>query len=388
MIDADPALVAELLHRLTAQLAAEGALRSPEWRAAFERTPRHRFVPRFYRRTSSGRKLVDGARPERHQEWLAGVYSDDALVTQHDSEDWRIATSSSTQPSLMALMLEALDVRDGHSVLEIGAGTGYNAALLCARLGSAAVTTIDIDPGLAQTARERLRQLGHTPTVAVADGARGYPPNAPYDRIIATCAVTHIPPAWIAQTRPGGIILTNLRGGWGDGLTRIEVLTDGSAVGRFLPDPAAFIAMRGSRPPEPHQPELFTLTSGQGRGRPITMLSGIREESFWFLAGLALPHAVRFGSPNTPSIYDAPRLVDLDDGSWSRIDRTPEGGHTVTQGGPRDVWDLLEAAHEQWLTLGKPARERYGLTVTAAGHTHAWCDSAGSDRTWSLPQPW
>ncbi|MGH8886002.1 MAG: methyltransferase domain-containing protein [Egibacteraceae bacterium] len=381
--DVDPTRATELLRTLTEELVAKGALRSPQWRVAFERTPRHPFVPRYYRRMPAGRELVDGARPEQHQMWLAAVYTDDALVTQYDERDPRIATSSSTQPTLMALMLEALDLRDGHSVLEIGTGTGYNAALLCARLGSGLVTTIDIDPGLVHEARQRLQQAGHAPTVAVANGAEGYPANAPYDRIIATCAVPCMPCSWIAQTRPGGLILANLRGGFGGGLVRIEVADDGSAVGKLLPDPAAFIAMRGARLPQPPLSELVSLSNGNGVSRSASMPSGLEDESFWLLAGFGLPHAVRFGSLK-PEVLP-PRLVDLGDGSWSRVDRTPEDGHTVTQGGPRSLWDELESLHDRWLELGKPASEQYGLTVTADGRQYVWVDSPDSEHTWDLP---
>ena len=76
-------------------------------------------------------------------------------------------------PSLMARMLEALDVRDGHRVLEIGTGTGYNAALLCHRLGACNVVSIDIDPTLIVATRKRLAGLGHHPTLVVGDGTAG-----------------------------------------------------------------------------------------------------------------------------------------------------------------------------------------------------------------------
>jgi protein-L-isoaspartate O-methyltransferase len=78
-------------------------------------------------------------------------------------------------PSLMAQMLEALDVRDEHRVLEIGTGTGYNAALLCHRLGSNNVVSIDIDATLVAVAKNRLAALGHHPTLVVGDGTAGLP---------------------------------------------------------------------------------------------------------------------------------------------------------------------------------------------------------------------
>ncbi|MCZ9339668.1 methyltransferase domain-containing protein, partial [Streptomyces sp. TRM76130] len=104
--------------------------------------------------------------------------------------------SSSSQPSLMALMLAELRVADGDRVLEIGAGTGYNAALLCHRLGDdGLVTTVDLDPEITDSARRHLDAAGYHPAVVTGDGARGVPGRAPYDRIIATCALPAVPRA-------------------------------------------------------------------------------------------------------------------------------------------------------------------------------------------------
>ena len=114
----------------------------------------------------------------------------------------------------MVEMLEALDLRDGHRVLEIGTGTGYNAALLSHRLGGEHVVSIDIDPDLVRTAEQRLKELGHFPTLVTGDGQAGVPDHGPYDRIIATCAVPEIPLAWIEQLAPGGQCLLIFVGRW------------------------------------------------------------------------------------------------------------------------------------------------------------------------------
>jgi protein-L-isoaspartate O-methyltransferase len=102
----------------------------------------------------------------------------------------------------MAHMLNSLNIHTGHTVLEIGTGTGYNAALLCHRLGDTQVTSIDIDPDLVADTRLRLATLGYHSTLLAGDGTHGAIDNAPYDRVIATCAVPAIPPAWINQLAP------------------------------------------------------------------------------------------------------------------------------------------------------------------------------------------
>lgn len=151
---------------LAAELSASGALRTAAWRHAVERVPRDLFVPRFYRgdcERGIDYELVDGARPDHHQRWLSSVYSPDAsLVTAYDPRTL-YPTTSATMPRIVVAMLEALAVEPGQRVLEIGTGSGYSTALLCERLGSEHVTTVDIGQRVVELARRRLREAGYTP---------------------------------------------------------------------------------------------------------------------------------------------------------------------------------------------------------------------------------
>ncbi|WP_307962239.1 methyltransferase domain-containing protein [Salinispora arenicola] len=153
-------------------LTAESAITVDRWRAAFESTPRHVFVPRYWELNeyNSPSRLVDSTVPSHRHEWLLAAYTDRVLVTQwRADEDRRIVTSSASLPSLVARMLHLLDVADDQRVLEIGTGTGYNTTLLCHRVGSTNVTSIDVDPGLVAEAVGRLDVVGFAPTVIAGD---------------------------------------------------------------------------------------------------------------------------------------------------------------------------------------------------------------------------
>ncbi|MYS19684.1 methyltransferase [Streptomyces sp. SID4948] len=221
--------------RMVRRIVARGALTDPAWRAAFAEVPRHLFVAdETVERWDLGARL----------RWLADAYADQPIATRVVGGE---LVSSSSQPSLMALMCEALEVADGHTVLEIGTGTGYNAGLFAHRLGPDAVTTVDLDRELTDPARTALDAYG-TPAarsvaVVTGDGALGHPRRAPYDRIMATCEMPVIPGAWLSQVRPGGRILAP----FATGLVALTVRGPDDAEGRFLPTPAFFVALRGAQ---------------------------------------------------------------------------------------------------------------------------------------------
>ncbi|MGW0333892.1 methyltransferase domain-containing protein [Streptomyces sp. NPDC003011] len=305
---------------LVREIDASGAWAAdPVWREAFEAVPRHLFVPYYYVGAGGGyeRRWGGGSDPDGRERWMRGVYADTPLATRlRDGE----LVSSSSQPSLMAMMLAELRVADGDRVLEIGAGTGYNAALLAHRLGDDdLVTTVDLEPEITEAARRHLAAAGHQPVVVTGDGARGVPERAPYDRIIATCALPSIPRAWLAQCRPGARILTPLA----TGLIALTVRDCGYAEGRFLHTPAFFVPLRGGEP-EPQPPPLGGIPR---RAR--------EHELFRFL--LALTRA------------------SLD---------------------PQEVYAL-------WEREGRPQRERYGITVSGE-HEWAWLDDPEGPYAWPL----
>ncbi|WP_395570742.1 methyltransferase domain-containing protein [Streptomyces sp. BK79] len=246
-------LAASARAELVREIELSGAWTAdPVWRESFATVPRHLFVPYYYVGVRGGYERRWGEHPDpgARERWVRGAYADAPLATRlRDGE----LLSSSSQPSLMAEMLVELRVTDGDRVLEIGAGTGYNAALLAHRLGDdGLVTTVDLDPDITESARRHLAAAGYHPAVVTGDGARGVPERAPYDRVLATCALPSVPRAWLAQCRPGGRILTPLA----TGLVVLTVRDAEHAEGRFLHTPAYFVPLRGAERDEPQTPGL------------------------------------------------------------------------------------------------------------------------------------
>lgn len=142
---------------------------------------------------------------------LETAYADDSIVTKRDAEGSAVSLISA--PSIVAMMLDQLKVEPGHRVLEIGAGTGYNAALLAHLVGAAGqVSTVDLDADLVESARRALSAAGcgHV-RVICGDGEFGYRERAPYDRVIVTVGAWDLPPAWWDQLAAEGRLVVPLR---------------------------------------------------------------------------------------------------------------------------------------------------------------------------------
>jgi len=175
--------------RLATELRHHGRALDPAVQRAFARVPRHVFVPEV---------------------GPAAAYRDEALVIKCGADG--LPVSSSSQPAMMAIMLDQLDLRRGHRVLEIGTGSGYNAAVMAEVVGaSGEVVSIDIDPELVSRASASLTRAGYEAVaVKCADGGFGDPDGAPYDRIIVTAGAWDIAPAWLNQVGPGGLLVLPL----------------------------------------------------------------------------------------------------------------------------------------------------------------------------------
>lgn len=338
---------------------------SSRWFEPIAQTPRHMIVPRWWRHLlADGWTLRDGAAdPAR---WLSAAYSDRTLVTrvgplhadQADDDDHPegLPTSSSTLPTLVVQMYRHAMITDTSDTLCV-TGTGYGTALLAARLGDERVTSVDVDPYLVDTARERLDVIGRRPTMQVCDITGPLPGE--YDRIVSTVGLPGIPRSWLSALRPGGRLVTNMAG---TGLVvALNVQPDGSARGSVTPERAGFMKTRhGENYPAPPSTrhawtdEGETVTTGR---YPVVQV----EESWDLMTAYAL------AVPGVQHGYDEDEdgsrtaVMAHADGSWARATGQRGEAPTVHQAGPRRLWDSLDAIRHDWLSDGHlPA---HGATV-------------------------
>ncbi|MFD7058378.1 ATP-grasp peptide maturase system methyltransferase [Streptomyces sp. NPDC059906] len=363
---------------LADRLEKAGALRTPHWRAAVESVPRELFLhPGVFLPVDGGRWQPVNALGTAPAEWTRIVYRNESLTTQldgHLTTDQTdepvtgVPTSSSTMPTTVIGMIEELGVEEGHHVLEIGTGTGYSSALMCHRLGEDNVTTVEVDPDIAARADLALETAGYSTWTVTGDGLLGHPTRAPYDRVIATCAVRRIPHTWIRQTKPGGIILATL-GSWpyGTGLAKVTVGEGGIAEGRII-GRSSFMQAR-SQFTAPVSGDLSARTayadSERGTKLPPTML---HEWMPAFLTQLAAPGAqfIRaVTSKGNPLLY----VFDPDRESFAEFIAN-DTEWTVRQGGPISLWDDIEQTLVAWREAGSPDISAVRLRITEQSHTY------------------
>lgn len=174
-------------------------------------------------------------------QWERLVASEGAVTTQLKDDIW--PSSSSSSPAVMANMISALRLESGMRVLEIGTGTGWNAACLAA-LG-AEVVSIEIDASIAEQARTNLQEAGYGDVVVVAGGGeQGAPQYAPFDRVLSTAAIHTVPYAWVEQCKDGGLVVTPYTGEAHRWALLALTVSDGVATGGMA-GTASFMPLRG-----------------------------------------------------------------------------------------------------------------------------------------------
>ncbi|MFG1941666.1 methyltransferase domain-containing protein [Nonomuraea sp. NPDC048826] len=304
-----------------------------------------------------GWELRDG--PSDPEKWLTAAYADVTLVTRvgslhadHAEPGTRASgrpTSSSTLPGLVVQMFRHASIDDSCTVLDVGAGSGYGTAVLCARLGDERVTAVDVDPYLVEAACQRLGEAGHEPRLLVGD-ATG-PLDGQWDRIVATVSVRPIPPSWLAALNAGGRLATTISG-MGVILTA-EKRPDGTATGRIERDQAMFMRTRtGADYPPDEQALLDRARVEEGdqveRGRYPMVLDVVEAWDVRTMLEIIAP-----GISHHHTRENGVRIAVMahPDGSWARGEER-DGMVTVHQSGPRRLWDHLDEVRDHWIRHG------------------------------------
>ncbi|MGW7434755.1 methyltransferase domain-containing protein [Streptomyces sp. NPDC054849] len=374
------------LDGLASRLVEAGALTS-DWLPAYKAVPREMFVPDvIWPGQSEGTGQEDAVdRREDPDAWYRAVYSDLSLTTQWDDGrhtgkgKGKVPTCSNSQPNMVFSMLATLDVQEGSRVLEIGTGTGWNAALLSERVGSPNVTTVELDPENAMDARRRIERAGYSPHMIVGDGADGHPEGGPYDRVLVTASMTEIPRELIRQTSPGGVIVAPYATTYGSGaVVRLTVQEDGTAHGPFVGS-AAFMRMRQHRVPRQHVREYLRGMKWPADGvKSMTKLSP-EDVGDWlpmFAIGLQTLGMFPWAEQYDDGSYTL-WLRDQAVTSWATVDYIPDADqYEVYQSGERELWEEVKAAYTWWDQNGRPGFSRLGLTVDGESGSHMpWLDS-------------
>jgi protein-L-isoaspartate(D-aspartate) O-methyltransferase len=317
---------------LVGQLEASGTLRDPTIAGAFRAVLRHHFLP--------GRPLDE-------------VYEDSAILTKTGAHG--LPVSSSSQPAIMAIMLQQLQLKPGQRVLEIGAGTGYNAALMAhLTRPDGHVVTLDVDAELCQQARANLAGAGATGVEVVhADGAGGWPAGAPYHRIILTVGADDISPAWLDQLTEDGRLVLPLGLG---GIAQMSVtfIRRGRRLVSSELSPCGFMTLRGEMAPA--EPTPWERARGfddwlRRPGRPTGHVVPARDLGAGFETWLCVTQDSTVRARPRPD--DAPALgLEDESGLALLVGEGDDLAITVFAEGERAA-ERLAAAHQEW-TLARP----------------------------------
>ena len=352
----------ELQDRFVEMLRSHRVLRPPGFEEAFRAVPRHFFVEQYFEKGPKRwrRVRVDPLDPTKAQ--LKKIYCNEAITTDPPPE-----MSSTSQPALVAQMLTHLELRRGMRVLEIGAGTGWNAALTGHVVGPKGhVTSIELEANLSRRARRGLRRAGvKNVRVITGDGADGDPRGAPFDRIVTTVGVPDIFPSWVEQLSEGGVLLVTLQA-VAHGhclLSRLEKRADhlkGEALG-----PTGFIAFRGKhgRVPDAHAEEKRLERARSGRRRrnrlapSICLHPGARRFRLGDLLFFAHLEGLSIEQVEHRFVVSAP---DCDGACVA-------DGETVAVYGDEGVYEAFELANRRWLEAGAPSIGDYRFEVWPKG---------------------
>ena len=352
-----------MIDRYVDELMAAGAFESAAVERAFRTVERHRLLETFYYR-DAGRFVTlthDPGRPRRDR--LALIYADTVLVTRRIGE---VPASSTSQASLVGRMLELLDLGEGMKILEVGAGTGYNAALMAEIVGDQRlVVTVDVLEDVVEQTRRLLAGAGYPRIrVLLRDGFEGVSEHAPFDRIVATVGCSDLSPRWAEQLADDGVMLVPLEQTTGHPLMLIRkdggtlrgrmvlrtgfirvsgplLIEDLWARGVVMADPADLV----------HEPEPGPRFASRPPDEPMELTDD--ETDFLFFLGLQDRRACR--APHGPALSG-----ELD--GWAAL--APDG---IWWWKDESLARELDRHYRDWDARGRPALEDYQVSFVPTG---------------------
>lgn len=349
-------------------LKAAGAFESPAVERAMRTVQRHRLLETFFYRTADGTRTIehDPGRPRRDH--LALIYADTVLATRHIDG---LPASSTSQASLVGKMLELLDLGAGMKILEIGAGTGYNAALLAEIIGDQRrVVTVDVLEDVVAQTKRLLADAGYPDIgVLLRDGFEGVTEQAPFDRIVATVGCSDLSPRWAEQLVDDGAMLVPLEHASGHPLVLVAkqggaqkdgAQKDGALRGRLVLR-TGFIPVRGplhideqwavgvcvaDQAEVVHEPDSGSRFSARPPDEPDQLTDD--ETDFLFYLGLEDRRAC--WAPDGPALSDGPN-------GWAAL--APAG---IRWWKDASLARELERRYHDWDARGRPTIQDYEIT--------------------------
>ncbi len=356
------------LNAMIAEMREKEQLFSAGIEKAISEVERHRFIPVIYL-PKDGKLEKFSVNAENPEEFLLKeVYKNTPLIIDARGDK---VISTSSQPGVMAMMLKAIRLGPGMKVLEIGTGSGYNAAVMSEMTGSGAnIYTIEVLENVGESARANLKGAGYDDVnVIIDDGGKGYASAAPYDAVIVTCSASTITASWIEQLKTGGYLSAPLATRGMETLVEMEKTADGSLKGvathyvRFIKFDSTDTTINHDYMVSSDRASLSRLIKKHAvEHKELTeRVKGLERTEmldFQFFLALSCEDAICFydeEEENSPRSY----------GIWKKS--IGEGGIVLMQSdkvisqGSTKITDSFGLYFDKWKALGKPGLSDYEL---------------------------